>query len=285
MERNSYSPDFVQLIVTRRCNLACSYCNEFDNSSKGIDKEVLKQRIDQIFRLETENISFLGGEPLLHKDIAELVAYAREKFKRVMITTNGFPLRIGLIKLLNAAELSDIEVSIDGMEPDSDTQKVLSLIRKKLSLLKDLAKFDVNVNVTYGVKPFKEVEAMVREITDLGFSTTFSLLHNEHGQMALKNGSLEEYQRLLALRHAPVWGQIPLEMPLLRDGRDPFNCRAGSKYLYVDEDGYVNWCSQTRNLFRKQLEEYTVSDLEEQYHTPKDCNEGCTLNCVRAVSK
>ena len=37
----------------------------------------------------------------------------------------------------------------------------------------------------------------------------------------------------------------------------PFKCRAGSRYLYIDEFGNVNWCSQTRTVWSKPLANYT----------------------------
>jgi hypothetical protein len=47
----------------------------------------------------------------------------------------------------------------------------------------------------------------------------------------------------------------------------PFRCRAGARYLYVDEGGDVVWCSQKRNLFRKPLVQYGTADLIEQFRS------------------
>ena len=71
---------------------------------------------------------------------------------------------------------------------------------------------------------------------------------------------------------------------LIAHGRAPFRCRAGSRYLYVDEHGKVGWCSQTRGAFERDLEAYSYKDLEEQFHTAKSCSDGCTVGCVRSAS-
>ena len=71
---------------------------------------------------------------------------------------------------------------------------------------------------------------------------------------------------------------------LIEHGRAPFKCRAGSRYLYVDEHGVVSWCSQTRGEFARPLAEYTWHDLREQFHTIKPCNTHCTVGCVHRVS-
>jgi hypothetical protein len=71
---------------------------------------------------------------------------------------------------------------------------------------------------------------------------------------------------------------------MIREGTAPFKCRAGSRYLYVDEDGMVSWCSQTRDFFRKDLMEYGFEDLKREFYSYKSCQDKCTLGCVRAAS-
>jgi len=72
---------------------------------------------------------------------------------------------------------------------------------------------------------------------------------------------------------------------LVRNGSAPFKCRAGSRYLYVDEFGKVNWCSQTRSVWSKALADYTLDDLREQFFKYKSCNATCTLGCARSASQ
>jgi MoaA/NifB/PqqE/SkfB family radical SAM enzyme len=71
---------------------------------------------------------------------------------------------------------------------------------------------------------------------------------------------------------------------ILQTGKAPFKCRAGSRYLYVDEFGDISWCSQTRGVFKKSLNEYLQSDLKTQFYTKKTCADSCTIGCVRTQS-
>src|SRR4029077_14604351 len=46
-------PLLVQLVVTRRCNLSCGYCTEYDEVSSPVDVTLLERRIDHVARLGT----------------------------------------------------------------------------------------------------------------------------------------------------------------------------------------------------------------------------------------
>src|SRR5687768_18550773 len=75
----AYRPVAAHLIVTRRCNLSCTYCNEYDDHSPPVPAEVLIDRIDALARLGTAMITLTGGEPLLHPKITEIVRHVRSR--------------------------------------------------------------------------------------------------------------------------------------------------------------------------------------------------------------
>lgn len=90
LQRALYAPFLVQLVVVRRCNLSCGYCNEFDEVSPPVPTEVLQERIRHIRRLGAFSLEFTGGEPLLHPDLPALVRYARDQgILRVMMISNA----------------------------------------------------------------------------------------------------------------------------------------------------------------------------------------------------
>src|SRR5262245_5492695 len=66
-------PVLAQIVPIRRCNLACTYCNEFDGHSAPVPLETMRLRIDHLGRLHTANIEISGGEPMLHPDLDTLI--------------------------------------------------------------------------------------------------------------------------------------------------------------------------------------------------------------------
>jgi MoaA/NifB/PqqE/SkfB family radical SAM enzyme len=85
------APMLVQLVVTRRCNLSCGYCNEYDDHSDPLPTQTLKARIDHLASLGTVVLTLTGGEPLLHPDLDKLVAHAVGHGMVCTSITNGYP--------------------------------------------------------------------------------------------------------------------------------------------------------------------------------------------------
>src|ERR1035438_9949384 len=70
-------PLLAHIIPVRRCNLVCTYCNEFDDFSKPVPTEEMFRRIDKLGALGTAVVTISGGEPLLHPELDELIRRIR----------------------------------------------------------------------------------------------------------------------------------------------------------------------------------------------------------------
>src|SRR5438874_8470302 len=116
-------PIVAQIIPIRRCNLACTYCNEFDKSSPPVPTQAMLRRIDKLAELGTSIITFSGGEPTLHPDLDELISRVRERDAVATIITNGYLLTPNRIKRLNKAGLDYLQISIDNVQPDEISKK------------------------------------------------------------------------------------------------------------------------------------------------------------------
>jgi molybdenum cofactor biosynthesis enzyme MoaA len=276
------APLEAQLIVTRRCNLSCGYCSEYDNVSAFIPLPILRQRIDALHRLHVINIALLGGEPLMHPDLAEIIAYG-DKRAQVSVTTNGFLLTEDLIQRCNAAGLANMEVSIDAVRADRTAyiQKCLKTTRPKLALLRRLAKFDVFVNMVLCEQTLGDFEEAIHEMKDLGLLVTIDLLHDAKGAIQIQG---KKYLDLWKQYYVDSTPQAFLDQAygaeLLSGKRPRWKCRAGSRFLYVDEFGNAQFCSAQRGRLNKPILEYTRQDLRAQGRTYKGCEEGCALLCV-----
>src|SRR5437660_8260481 len=96
-------PFLVHIIPTRRCNLACTYCNEFDDFSPPVSLEEMKKRLDILAGMGTSIITISGGEPLLHPELDEIIRHIRRRGMIAGMITNGFLLTRNRIQELNDA--------------------------------------------------------------------------------------------------------------------------------------------------------------------------------------
>ncbi|MEZ4266596.1 MAG: radical SAM protein [Myxococcota bacterium] len=285
LDRIKYAPFHVQLVVTRRCNLECGYCNEFDQVSKPVPTEVLKARLDKLMALGTLSVQFTGGEPMLHPEIYELIRYARALgFRLVQMISNAYLFNEAKVRKLNEAGLQRLQISVDGVKPNDVTVKVLDPMRKKLLTVARVAEFEVVLSGVIGSAPSDEVLEVIDFAKEHGFKPRVLLIHGEDGQLLLTEEQLALYGRVRVAMGQRFRDSGDYRTRLAETGEAPFKCRAGSRYLYIDEFGVVRWCSQQIPAFGIPLADYTPEDLRRQFHTPKGCSSKCTVGCVRTDS-
>jgi len=274
------------MVIIRRCNLACGYCTEYDKTSSPIAFEILEQRLRKLKDLGTFGISLTGGEPTMHPDLPRLVRTCRELgFFRTGMISNGLLLRPQMIEALNQAGLQEMQISIDGVHANETTEKVLDNLKKRLESLRERARFQIVVSGVIGAAPPSEVEEVIAFATKMGFTPRVLLIHDSNGQLKLSREEVSLFERIVK-KVPKTWKEFSdYRDRLVRSGSAPFKCRAGSRYLYIDEFGKVNWCSQTRTVWSKNLMDYTIADLREQFYRYKSCHATCTIGCARASSQ
>lgn len=283
------TPVLAQLVVTRRCNLSCGYCNEYDQVSAPVPADELVARIDRIADLGTVVVTLTGGEPLLHPELDLVIAHAVRRGLVCTSITNGYPLTRTWIERLGRARLTLLQVSIDNLDPNPHSEKSWSRLRPKLELLRDHAGFAVNVNAVLGSCTVEETRQVVAGVRELGFYMTVGLMHDAAGQLdpglaGDRLGALYDELRTGSRKSLFHRGGEGWEQRMIATGSAPFRCRAGARYLYVDEAGSVSYCSQRRGEPGIPLERYGRADLERSFAAAKGCEERCTIACVRRAS-
>ena len=280
-------PLLAHIIPIRRCNLACEYCNEFDDFSKPVPLETMFRRIDKLGELGTSVVTISGGEPLLHPELDEVIRRIRHNGMVAGLITNGYLLVAERIQRLNKAGLEWLQISIDNVNPDDVSKKSLKVLDKKLELLAEHADFHVNINsvVGGGVKNPQDALAIGRRAMALGFSSTIGIIHDGDGQVQpLTEEERAVYQEMKSMEKRS-FTRINAFQDNISQGRpNQWRCRAGARYLYVCEDGLVHYCSQQRGYPAVPLEKYTVADIRREFLTEKSCAPHCTVSCVHQVS-
>jgi len=280
-------PILAHVIPMRRCNLACAYCNEYDDHSKPVPLDVMYQRLDRLAKLGASIITISGGEPLLHPDLDRIIARVRKHGMIAGMITNGYLLTAERIQRLNRAGLDHLQISIDNVMPDEVSKKSLKVLDKKLQLLAEHADFHVNINsvVGGGIRTPQDALAIGKRAVELGFTSTVGIIHDGGGQLQpLRDEEREVYTAMRAMEKSS-YARINYFQDNIAHGQpNQWRCRAGARYLYICENGLVHYCSQQRGYPGKPLADYTMEDIRREYRTEKSCAPHCTVACVHQIS-
>lgn len=278
----------AQIVPTRRCNLSCSYCTEYDQSSDPVALSVMLDRIDRLAKLGTGIVTIVGGEPLLHPGLDAIIRRIRERDMIAGLISNGFYLTPERILQLNDAGLEYLQLSIDNIKPDADSVKSLKSLDRKLEYLSQYAKFHVNINAVVGpgLSSADDALQIARRAQELGFSFSPGLLHDRRGQMLpIEPGRKDAILRLLK-KNLQLYTRINNFQANLISGRsNDWHCLAGARYLYVSEDGLVHYCSPKRGAPGIPLDRYSVEHIRTAFSTPKPCAAKCNVGCVHRASQ
>jgi MoaA/NifB/PqqE/SkfB family radical SAM enzyme len=280
-------PLLVHIIPVRRCNLACTYCNEYDDFSKPVPADEMFRRIDRLGAMGTGIITISGGEPLLHPELDEIIRRIRANGIIAGLITNGYLLTAARIMGLNRAGLEYLQVSIDNTVPDDVSKKSLKVLDQKLQLLAEHAEFQVNINSVLGSGIHNPEDALkvAHRAIELGFTSTVGILHDGNGQLQpLGSREQEIFEEIMALGKRSFSRVNNFQHNIAKGTENNWRCRAGSRYLYVCEDGLVHYCSQQRGYPGIPLAEYADERRHQEFLTKKSCAPRCTVSCVHQIA-
>jgi MoaA/NifB/PqqE/SkfB family radical SAM enzyme len=282
-------PVLAHVVVTRRCNLSCTYCSEFDDFSKPVPTAEMLRRIDLLAALGTTVITLTGGEPLLHPDLEEIIRRIRHHGMIAISVTNGYLLTTDRIQRLNHAGLDHLQISVDNVRPDDVSKKSLKVLDQKLRWLSELAEFQVNIHTVVGACTERPEEALsiARRAAELGLISTAGIVHDSSGALRPLNAAQQKVLEDIENLSKPLFSfarHNPWRKNLARGLPNEWHCSAGGRHLYICEDGLVHYCMAQRGYPAIPLSQYTRADIERESKVRKGCAPYCTIFCIQRVA-
>ena len=165
-------PTYLHISLTERCQCRCVHCyarGRLGEKRKELNTEEIKSLIDQGRQLGAIYVIFSGGEPLLRKDIVELVSYAHRKGLITRINTNGLLFHRQMVSRLKKAGLTQAGVSIDDPDPDmhDKLRGLPGAYQRSVEGIKNLRAFRILCQIqTYASR--KNIPKGLKKIISLG---------------------------------------------------------------------------------------------------------------------
>jgi MoaA/NifB/PqqE/SkfB family radical SAM enzyme len=293
----------VEFSLTHRCNLSCKYCVLDSSIKKEMATQEIKEAFSALDKLHVERVNLSGGEPLIRKDIVEILEAAfRNKFKTTL-TTNGILVPVYLDLLQN---LDLLIISIDGKEAThdflrgQDTHKyVLNAIdlsqKKEIKLLISavISRETTEKDLEFLLKlcDFYDIFCVLQPVSSIVFKR--GILNIKKIEKQVPDIELLEHLYGYLKKH-PSRKRIlgydnfaELILSLHRRRQDGMvvttNCLAGLFFLYIDCDGSVYPCSmRLQKLVEKHFPE-SYLDIKNIKTQSIKCY-GCTCFTYRMLN-
>jgi MoaA/NifB/PqqE/SkfB family radical SAM enzyme len=281
-------PQVMTVGVTYSCQCRCVHCSsgvpELKQRLK--EKEIttwqIKDLIDQAILIGIPRITFFGGEPLLRKDIFELIRYANFKGMITRINTNGLALSKTVVVKLKDAGLTHCDVSIDDANSKVHDklrgvpglfEKVIKGIRllKKQKMLCQIVTYAGKRNVTAGLERIIELGRKLRVTSvSIVFPMATGCWFESFDELLNK----EERKKVMDLADSNF---VHIEIPTLKD-----RCNVVKQAsLYVSPEGNVTPCPfipwSFGNIKNHKLHNL-IKSFYSEYNT--DCQGDCLMNNV-----
>jgi MoaA/NifB/PqqE/SkfB family radical SAM enzyme len=296
-------PGYLQFAITNICNAKCDFCgfavDRFDPKQR---RSVTLQEARDVIDIAAKNhigfLLFVGGEPLVHKDLRAMVRHATERGIHPMICTNGSLWTDQNMRDLAADGLRSVIMSIDAHdvarhEKNRGLPEVCAKIKRANAAFHELGvQTTASVTASRLIEDYAKLPAFLEE---LGFkSCTFSypLTSLASSYLSFSDSALVNYRtdELVAvfenIKRMKHHSGFPVVNPTeslnemqrhLRKQPEKFGCLGGHKYFYLD------W---NLNLYRCHFWEKPMCNIYE-FDSSKLIRDGCTrcmIDCYRDPS-
>jgi radical SAM protein with 4Fe4S-binding SPASM domain len=136
---------YLELQITRRCNLRCRHCYIGPQEDVELAPEEVSKVLEEFEKLQGLRVIITGGEPLLHRDFGAINGFLPEYSLRKILITNGTLLTDEVLKRLN---LEEIQISVDGLQEAHDALRGQGTFSRSIDAVERAigAGFDVSVS-------------------------------------------------------------------------------------------------------------------------------------------
>ncbi|MEJ2254754.1 MAG: radical SAM protein, partial [Nitrospirota bacterium] len=157
---------YLELQLTRRCNLRCGHCFLGAPSPEDLSVRTLRRVLDEFEEMQGLRVILTGGEPLLHPDFQKINELLPRYALRTVLLTNGVLPGKGVLRGLHVHEL---QVSLDGLHASHDALRGEGTFGKALGTIEEALRTGFHVSVSTMVHArnlgdFAEMEKLLRSL-------------------------------------------------------------------------------------------------------------------------
>ncbi len=282
-------PFCVSFEVTKRCNARCHHCHLHGVKD---DKVASPQEFGDMSRqLNPVVAQISGGEPLLRKDVEEIIRAVRcpDRAPVIVLTTNGVLLSKEKLNSLVAAGVDSISLSLDYPDERHDAfRQVKGLFSRISSLMNELngtASDVITVSCVLQRDNFRDAVKIARLAREWGICANFSTytwLRTQNKEYMIDEQHLPEFKETIdqLIQHKKEFKNIRTSEYVFRNMIEYFekgemdHCRAGERFLVVNPDATLSPCGLIITEYK------TLKEVQDGFCSTNTC--GLCYTSIRA---
>jgi MoaA/NifB/PqqE/SkfB family radical SAM enzyme len=256
----------TDIYITRRCNLSCSYCyirEYFDRDYQFQDPDIklIFSLLDKLAG-KTYGLVILGGEPLIRKDFAEILKYARRVgIPTIRTSSNGVFIKqsMAAIKYLDRMNIS-LDATRNKEYPKVMEKMLADLVKVKNIMGRDLPEICISYTLAGDEEFKKDIAPIIDFAQGNGFKIKFipCKYPNQHVNWG-------QFKKIIKKTVANYGEKILLNVPelseLITDNFLFKNCLQGIQF-YIDFEGnFLYPCDEYSNHKVGKIYDYTLDEL------------------------
>lgn len=277
-------PVLVHFEVTMRCNARCGFCDYWKTPAEARDSE-LKSFADAARFFNPMLVTFTGGEPLLRRDLEELVAAVRAEVRLGYITliTHGGMLTPQRATSLWDAGVDQFNISLDYLDGRHDAARGIPGLTAKIfstvDAMRSAGMHGIRFNTVIKSDNLDQLLPLVHRAAELGAGVNFSVytdFKNGNRDFLLQNGFASAAEDVIAellaykrkRRGIITNSDYYLEqIPRYLRGEMHEPCQSGIRTIHVDPTGHVKRCPDFPTDFHwKEYAPYQAIDCNRCYY-------------------
>lgn len=257
-KREKRMPFTIMFELTYQCNFKCPHCylgESQDNKKKELTTNQIKKILDGLADIGVYRIGFTGGEPLMRKDIFEILDYANKKGFRFGLLTNGYFIDEKIVDKLKKTNVDKVDITFNGI--DHETFAKLTGIEdsyeKVFGAINLLLKRKMQVTIKSTITGINK-----NQIEQIGrFAREKNIRYNIDGEVLPCRGGCNEWVEKLSVDSSVVSNlrkKVYPEMFAPKDAKKRtqsksrrtrgkiFNCGVGLSSFSINPYGEMNLC-------------------------------------------
>lgn len=247
--------------ITRQCNLLCEHCitSSGTTETSGLKTDELLEAIEVFANNKVDKVYITGGEPLLRKDIFEIIAKLKEKKIFVQLATNGTIITDEIADYLKKMDVR-VQISVDDIRPDYHNRFRNSedAFTRTILGIRRLVERGVEVYISTMVtnENYMYIDKMAIFMTWLGvraltFSNVYNMGRAENKTFGLSDNISEEVTDKLETIKKLCYPYLLISYPrfVKKNANLPLNgCIGGKNILYITAEGDIYPCSYAEKM-------------------------------------